>query len=386
VFDSLAAEVDELEVPVDGAALLVLLAIRDRFDAKIAIAAGEFDTARLWDADGAVSMTAWLRSRADHTARVAHRLATTARHLRRLPYTAAAWADGRLTSGQIDTIVANIGRHHDLYADHEHDLVDAFTDLDVAATTAAMQEWRRRADAIDDGPPPDEHDGKLHLANGLDGRGELHGTLAPDIHQTLKAALRVADSGDRDLTPAQRRAQALGEVCRQFLDLQRTHHGGRHRPHLNIVVRYEDLIADLEDARYLDGGPVATATITQLLCDSVLHRLVVAGRSAILDYGRATHTIPVDLYNALVARDERCRFPGCDRPAHWCDGHHLWHWAHGGPTELANLVLVCRRHHRKLHATGWHAKLLPDATLEVTHPDGTTEISEPPGPIHQQFW
>jgi HNH endonuclease len=48
-------------------------------------------------------------------------------------------------------------------------------------------------------------------------------------------------------------------------------------------------------------------------------------------------------------RDGRCRFPGCDRPPPWCDGHHIVHWADGGPTALANLVLLCRRHHRLVH-------------------------------------
>ncbi|MFI5287277.1 MAG: HNH endonuclease signature motif containing protein [Candidatus Dormibacteria bacterium] len=37
-------------------------------------------------------------------------------------------------------------------------------------------------------------------------------------------------------------------------------------------------------------------------------------------------------------RDQGCRFPGCDRPPAWTDGHHIIHWSDGGPTELENLV------------------------------------------------
>ncbi len=48
----------------------------------------------------------------------------------------------------------------------------------------------------------------------------------------------------------------------------------------------------------------------------------------------------------LAVRDGGCVFPGCDRPLAWCDAHHLRHWLHGGPTDLANLVLLCRAHHR----------------------------------------
>ena len=37
----------------------------------------------------------------------------------------------------------------------------------------------------------------------------------------------------------------------------------------------------------------------------------------------------------------------------WTDAHHLEHWADGGATALDNLVLLCRRHHRKVHEGGW---------------------------------
>ena len=96
----------------------------------------------------------------------------------------------------------------------------------------------------------------------------------------------------------------------------------------------------------------------------------------------STRTAPCNLYNALVARDLHCRWPGCDRPASWCDAHHIHWYEHGGPTAIDNLVLLCRRHHRKLHQhPDWRAKLLPDGTLEITHPNGYVETSVPWGPI-----
>lgn len=64
--------------------------------------------------------------------------------------------------------------------------------------------------------------------------------------------------------------------------------------------------------------------------------------------------------------------------SHWCEGHHIEHWSHGGETNLSNLVLECSRHHHLLHQGGWHLKLLPDATVEVTTPDGRVLTSHPP--------
>jgi hypothetical protein len=56
----------------------------------------------------------------------------------------------------------------------------------------------------------------------------------------------------------------------------------------------------------------------------------------------------------LAVRDGGCRFPGCDRPHHWCDIHHLVSWLQGGPTDLAELLLLlCRRHHVLVHQHGW---------------------------------
>jgi hypothetical protein len=56
----------------------------------------------------------------------------------------------------------------------------------------------------------------------------------------------------------------------------------------------------------------------------------------------------------------------------------VWHWEDGGPTRLDNLVLLCRRHHTRIHRHHWQIKLLPDATVEVTNPQGGTETTRPP--------
>src|SRR5947207_1071753 len=76
-------------------------------------------------------------------------------------------------------------------------------------------------------------------------------------------------------------------------------------------------------------------------------------------------------FRALAVRDGGCRFPGCARPVSWCEAHHVVPWEDGGPTDRANLVLLCWRHHHDFaHHPRWQLKLLPDATVEVTTPDG----------------
>ena len=381
MFEALSAAVEELDVPLHREALRDLAGIAGRLQAKLAGAVGAYEAAGLHEVDGSLSMVAWLRHETSATTRAAAALTRRGRLLGACPVLADAVVSGRLGDGQLEAIVATVGRHRDRFAHDEATLVPLFEGADVDATAAAMRRWRATADAVDEGPEPPGGDGEVHLSGGLQGRGELRGTLSPDLYAQLEAALRVADSGDRDLPLARRRAEALGVVARHFLDHQRVKPGGRHRPHLNVLFSYEEWAAGL-GGTYLDtGGAVSPRELGVLVCDSALHRLLVDGASAILDYGRATRTVPVDLYNALVARDQGCRWPGCDRPASWCDAHHVDHWHTGGRTAIDALVLACRRHHRLSHSPGWSVKLLPDGTFEVTHPDGRTERTEPRGPI-----
>ena len=190
----------------------------------------------------------------------------------------------------------------------------------------------------------------------------------------------------RERSPAQRRADALGEVCRQWLDLAPRPAVAGERPHLTLTVSAEALAGsagpcgrrspgmrvegraglgslgeltsvragrDLPTGAELDHvGPVSLRTARRLSCDASVMRVVMAGESAPLDVGRRTPVVPSSIRRAVVCRDRHCRFPGCDRPHAWCDAHHVVHWAKGGRTGLSNLVLLCRRHHRLVHTGG----------------------------------
>ncbi len=98
-----------------------------------------------------------------------------------------------------------------------------------------------------------------------------------------------------------------------------------------------------------------------------------------LDLGRTTRTIPSHLRKAVIQRDRKCRFPGCEQPPSICQVHHLIPWAKGGPTALGNLALLCRYHHViVIHRWGWNITCHPNGTTTATAPDGRTLHSHGP--------
>jgi hypothetical protein len=76
-----------------------------------------------------------------------------------------------------------------------------------------------------------------------------------------------------------------------------------------------------------------------------------------------------------------CRFPGCGLPLG--QGHHIEHWAQGGPTTLSNLVTLCRRHHRAVHEEGYGVERRTDGEFAFTRPNGWP-IPDVPGVVALQ--
>jgi hypothetical protein len=119
----------------------------------------------------------------------------------------------------------------------------------------------------------------------------------------------------------------------------------------------------------LDGiGPVTPTVLEYLACSATVTRVVTAGRSTVLDMGRAVRVATNTQKRALTVRDRHCQFPSCRRPAGWCDAHHVISWLDLGETSLDNLILLCRRHHTMIHNTRWTITRHPNGAFRFTHP------------------
>ena len=159
----------------------------------------------------------------------------------------------------------------------------------------------------------------------------------------------------------------LVELARRALASAGLPSVGGERPHIQIRVDLATLLAGTGTAAADWAGPLSAGAALRLACDATISPVLTAGPSEVLDLGRSVRLVSPAQRRALVVRDGGCVWPGCDRPPAFTDAHHLRHWVDGGATDLANLALVCRRHHRLVHA-GWELANRPDGIWSATPP------------------
>ncbi len=150
-----------------------------------------------------------------------------------------------------------------------------------------------------------------------------------------------------------RQADALVQMAKGYLA------GGKDKKS-STADHYQIMVHVDEDA--LRNTPTESSksdlpceTIRRLCCDSGI--VVVTGDKSgnPVEVSRKHRVVQPPLKRALLARDKRCRYPGCTHDK-WLDAHHVEHWADGGETSLENTILLCSRHHRLLHEGGFRIK------------------------------
>jgi len=360
--------------------LVELLELRERLDAEVIRTAAVWSQRRAWEADGALSATAWLAHRAPVGRRDARRIVKVARVVNEAPELAEALVGGATTVAHVDGLAGVMSpRREPVLAEQGELLAKQAETLPIKDFTLLARRWASMADdllASDSHPRAEPPRNELRAAITIGGRvvgdfdldaiggAELVGLLdhiePPD----------PVDAPDGARSLAERRGDALAELAARF------HDGGErgtNPPNLDVAIDVATLAGTTPDfakqRRDLEGiGPITTATLEQLKCGATLRRLVMAGDSVILDMGRKTRFATPAQTRAIRIRDRGCIFPGCDRPPRWCDIHHIDDWALGGETNIARMCCLCRRHHTLIHNSQWAITVQPDGTFRVNHP------------------
>ena len=393
---ALEAAIDEIdalvEVPVGrlGEVLLRLDRVRERSELLAGSALAVFDSFGAHEIDLVKSAPTWLANRTgERRAHVASRL-NRHRRLRGMPLTNAAVVAGEITLSYAQVLAgARNPRTDEAFATDEALLVGYARDLSADQLTKVVARWLHHVDV--DGPEPtDSARSELHYSETLDGRLTGTFTIAGPEATELKAILdeqvskllhndkqiRAVDPTDPlvDQTPSQRRARALVELLQR--GAAAPENTSRRQPLFAIHTTIETLRGGapidewmLElDAAWQSALPIEVAQL--YACDGHISRVVLSAAGEPLDVGREKRTANRAQRRALAARDKGCGVPGCHTHAAWTEAHHLLEWIEGGKTNLANLVLLCRHHHTRIHQ-GLLAVAMVDGLPEFSLPDGS---------------
>ena len=338
---------------------------RNAIDGRIVEIVAEIDRDELCGITGARSVAALVAWKLGSSSANAHTITTVARRLEAFPRCAQGMREGRLSLDQVGAIAARAGQGSD---EHYAELArcatvnqlrtavkleprpepDSAPQPQPSITKTSDEEfscWRIRL------PHPDAAKFDAALASHRDAliaewkhdraNGEAASDLAAPLPGTLEAFMRLVEAG-WDAEAARR----------------------PHGQHTTVVVHVDAQ----QPTAALHLGPLLTdAERRYLTCDATCE-VWFERDGEVIGAGRATRQINRRLRRALEHRHPTCAVPGCGatRGLH---AHHIRHWEDGGPTELANLVLVCPYHHR-LHHRGVITITGPAVDLTVTDSSG----------------
>ena len=397
---------EDLELLSDHALFELVARIdraQHRLDAALLRAVGEIDARGTTAADSGLGTASWLGAEHGLPRPVAARLVATARAARRgLDELVPAVRDGRVTSHHAAALARlTTPRVQPVIVGCLEHLVDL-------ARGVRFEQWLREVQALiaaadpDGGHRPDGATDRARVRRGLGDTVHLDATFHGGTSQQVQAAV------DEELERRYRHHRTLARGCpghqvpshaqlvaESIAELFRR--GTAARPGARPPVTDVSLVVHAGDPLSPGGslGPTATGTgadgvllqdgtVRQLLCDAVIHPVVVDSLGVPLDLGRSVRAFSPQQRRAAMVRDGGCVHPGCDAPPTWTHLHHLDEVRLGGATDLRRSASLCPTHHATWHSPGWSVEVRPDGYLRITTPTGRPLVSQrhgrqPPG-------
>ncbi|OFW66078.1 MAG: hypothetical protein A2Z12_10335 [Actinobacteria bacterium RBG_16_68_21] len=325
--------------------------------AEGAMALAEIDRRRSFLREGYLSAAAFVAHRSGDSHRAAAGLVRIARSLPEMPHTSAAFHAGEIGSVRVRRLIDAWEAAPHRFATVEEALVDRGCHQDARTFTQTVDLWRQNAAAglsrLEERERFERR--RLSFSETIEGMVHVDADLDPVSGETVISAIRAlsgpADRDDADgRTSTQRRADALGEICRRYLDSGDAPISGGQRPHLNVIVDIDGLTGGAVTRSEIGEGRVLGPAAREFLaCDATVCAVLMEGPDEVLQMGRRARTATPAQLRALAVRDGGCVIPGCGRPPGWCDAHHEVPWIRGGLTNVEGMRLVCRPHHVMIH-------------------------------------
>jgi hypothetical protein len=357
---------------------------------------GEFDRRKGYERWECRSTAFWLNWHCGISVRTAQDHVRVGRALLEYPRTAEALCSGRLSYSKVRAITRVVT------PETEATLID----LASAVPTSQIERVVAGRKRVDANEPASAHTAR-HLDTYYDEDGSLVGMfrLAPDEGAALLAALTLGKDVLRDQKRSAERSAGMGAPNLEGDDCSPE----PLRPNVSnadaLALMVETMLAadlhkdiarhertmvvvhlDADTAHLHEGPNIATETARRMSCDACVCGVLMRDNLEILDLGRTQRLPNRAQRRALMVRDGGCRFPGCTE-RRYVEAHHVQHWIDGGPTDLANLVLLCWLHHHVVHEGGFRLSF-EHGVVTVRRPDGTllhseSLIAEGPGIVEQ---
>jgi hypothetical protein len=338
----------------------------DRLLLEQSVLAAEFVKTDLADGEGYATPYDWIRINCHLTSNAVSDRVRVGEHLAQLDETADAVRRGDIGFAHLSTMAKT--------AEAVGDQFDESKLLQLARETSAGKfhhkclHYRHSVDPTRyAGDEFEKYEQRgLTMSRWEDGSLILSGVLGPAEGAAFRSVIEplARPSGAHDeRTRKQRLADALYDAVT---------HGGRHSVAMQVTASIETLLGlvGAPGAENEFSLPISSETVKRWACDCSLTRVLLKD-SVVIDVGRSERTIKGQRRKALIARDQHCQWPGCDRPASWCDGHHIVHWLLGGGGEIENQVLLCHRHHVLVHEGAWQLVRAVDGRVMVIAPGVT---------------
>jgi Domain of unknown function (DUF222)/HNH endonuclease len=342
---------------------------RNAIDGRLVEIVAEIDRDGLCGITGARSVAALVGWKLGLSSANAHTIATIAHRLEEFPRCAARMRQGRLSLDQVGVIAARAGAGSDAHYER----------LARVATVSQLRTAVKLEPRLDPAPQPwsepagsitktsDEQFGCWRIKLPRLDAAKFDAALASHREALIAEWKRDHGDGKAEGNPDQRpplpgTLEAFVRLVETGWDVEATRRP--HGQHTTVVVHLDAA----QQAAALHRGPLLSDADRQYLSCDASCEVWVERHGQPIGAGRTTRTINRRLRRALEHRYPTCAVPGCGatRGLH---AHHLQHWEDGGPTELANLVLVCPYHHR-LHHRGDITITGPADALVVTDSDG----------------
>jgi hypothetical protein len=379
----------------DAEALRAIQVAQDALDAaKVAHLAGLAET-RGFEAEGASSVGSWARLHLRIGAGETSTLTRAAATLARLPRVAEAAVTGRIRAAHVN--VFSYGLKH-VGAGPVEQMMDVLLGVATTSNPAELMQVMR---ALREAVHPDELD--QSWARGMD-KADLQVNAVPEGYHVqgflpthvgatfsaVIASLSAPVDADDTRTGAQRRVDAIDQLCEQILNAGLPSDNGV-RPHLGVRADAETVHAaatrergrtsePMAPADLSSFGPIGPALLAMIGCTAdvtpiLTRRMPDFSGATIVNVGRTQRLATSRQRTAVLDRqDGRCAAPGC-RNTHLQVHHVVW-WSHGGPTDLDNLIGLCSRCHHLVHRDLLVIRALGQGRFAFTDRDDRALLAE----------